>query len=36
VTGVSHRGQTLVPSGTSAPHFSQLMIRVLQDKPQET
>jgi hypothetical protein len=36
VTGVSHRGQTLVSSGTSAPHFSQLTIAVLPPRPQET
>jgi hypothetical protein len=36
LTGVSHCGQTLAPSGTSAPHFSQLTIAALQGEPQET
>ena len=34
--GVSHCGQTLAPSGTSAAHFSQVRIAVLQGKPKET
>ncbi len=35
LTGASHRGQTLFPSGISASHFSQVKIAVLQG-PQGT
>jgi hypothetical protein len=36
LTGAWHCGQTLEPSGISAPHFSQVKIASLQGKPQET
>ena len=36
VTGVPHCAQELVPSGISAPHFSQFKIAALRPKPQAT